>query len=93
MKIMDLGEFVREGYLQDVNRLYFHPIGLSLQTTKRHKGLEVVDYLDNPTALNTVDLKHPKSRKVHDMMEHTWFARREAYMKALGWTVQVPLHG
>lgn len=31
MKYLDLNEFMSEGYLQEVNRLFFHPLGLALE--------------------------------------------------------------
>jgi hypothetical protein len=33
-KFMDIQEFVEGGYLQEVNRLFFHPLGLALSVTK-----------------------------------------------------------
>lgn len=30
MKYLDLTAFVKEGYLQEVNRQFFHPLGLAL---------------------------------------------------------------
>jgi len=30
MNQMTVGEFIRDGYLQEVNRLFFHPLGLAL---------------------------------------------------------------
>jgi hypothetical protein len=29
-KVMDLAEFIRKGYLHEANRVFFHPVGLSL---------------------------------------------------------------
>ena len=48
--IMDLDEFVDKGYLQEVNRLFFHPRGLILTVctwTKDNDGKE----LEKPTNL------------------------------------------
>lgn len=41
IKFMDLGEFVDEGFLQEANRKFFHPLGLAL-------GLQF-DENDEPT--------------------------------------------
>ncbi len=32
-KKMDIKEFVKKGYLQEANRLFFHPLGLALSVT------------------------------------------------------------
>jgi hypothetical protein len=34
IKHMDIGEFVDAGYLQEVNRRFFHPLGLALEVTE-----------------------------------------------------------
>lgn len=31
IEYMDIGEFQRAGYLQEVNRLFLHPLGLALE--------------------------------------------------------------
>lgn len=33
IKHIDITEFREEGYLQEANRLFFHPLGLALETT------------------------------------------------------------
>jgi hypothetical protein len=35
---MDIAEFVSEGYLQEVNRQFFHPLGLALEVTVEDDG-------------------------------------------------------
>lgn len=51
MKTIDYKEFVDKGYLQEVNRRFFHPLGLSLATTKDAEGTielyGVLDYRDD----------------------------------------------
>ena len=44
-KKLDIGEFVEFGYLQEVNRRFFHPLGLQLEVCKG-KGCTVVGSFD-----------------------------------------------
>lgn len=44
---MDIKEFCDAGYLQEANRRFFHPLGLSLSTSDNGKGkrtIYVADY-------------------------------------------------
>ena len=52
-KYMDLEEFIDEGYLQEVNRLFFHPLGLRMRLIVDEESGElvfggIVDARDNP---------------------------------------------
>jgi hypothetical protein len=38
MKKMDIGEFLEKGYLQEANRLFFHPLGLALTVEDNGPG-------------------------------------------------------
>lgn len=38
MKKMRIKEFVEEGYLQEANRRFFHPLGLALEVTELDNG-------------------------------------------------------
>lgn len=53
MEWIDLKEFVEKGYLQEANRLFFHPLGLSLAITIDESGDSVgiqgiLDCRDDP---------------------------------------------
>lgn len=48
VKRIDIGEFQEIGFLQEANRLFFHPHGLAL---------EIVSVTDNDKALSTLELK------------------------------------
>ena len=39
---MDIKEFREKGYLQEVNRLFFHPLGLALEIKINKKGIETL---------------------------------------------------
>jgi len=66
IKRMSVAEFRRLGYLQEVNRLFLHPIGLALEVvvdteTGEEMFGEVWDYRDDPEGLrfgdNIIDSK------------------------------------
>jgi len=42
-KIIDIKEFREKGYLQEVNRLFFHPIGLALAISFNDEGIWTLD--------------------------------------------------
>jgi hypothetical protein len=52
IKHMDVAEFRRQGFLQEANRQFFHPLGLALEITQRPDGSEflsgVWDYRNDP---------------------------------------------
>lgn len=49
---MDIAEFRQRGYLQEANRLFFHPLGLALEVIIELDGSErlggIWDYRDDP---------------------------------------------
>ena len=55
-KRMDLTEFRNEGYLQEVNRQFFHPLGLALEVVMEEDGTisrlgGIWDYRDDPEGM------------------------------------------
>jgi hypothetical protein len=52
---MEIKEFRESGYLQEVNRLFFHPLGLALEVTVETDGSErlsgVWDYRADPEGM------------------------------------------
>lgn len=53
---MDLEEFVEEGFLQEVNRLFFHPRGMALvmgsdEETGEHQLWGIWDARDDPEGI------------------------------------------
>lgn len=52
IKRMDIKEFREEGFLQEANRLFFHPLGLALEVKVEDDGTETLggiwDYRDDP---------------------------------------------
>ena len=55
VKHIDIKEFRELGFLQEVNRLFFHPHGLALEVTVEEDGSEhlsgVWDYRDDPEGI------------------------------------------
>lgn len=55
MKYMDIQAFRQHGFLQEANRKFFHPLGLALEVTVDHKGIEhisgVWDRRDDPEGI------------------------------------------
>jgi len=56
IKTMSGEEFRENGYLQEVNRRFFHPVGLAIaiiidDKTKKVKAIEIQDHRDDPEGL------------------------------------------
>lgn len=93
IKRIDIAEFREFGYLQEVNRLFFHPLGLALEVVREDDGTErlggVWDYRDDPEGIRFGDgvQDGPDSDKAHRVAR----ARRDrapARMDALGYMEQ-----
>lgn len=88
---MSPGEFRREGYLQEANRRFFHPLGLALEVVVAEDG-EVLrlggiwDCRDDPEGIvygaNVLD---PAKARYIDRL---WAEREPARRQALGFMVQ-----
>ena len=55
MKNIDIKEFIEKGFLQEVNRKFFHPLGLALSVKDNEDGTwslnDVWDYRDDPEGM------------------------------------------
>lgn len=55
IKTMPIKEFVEKGFLQEVNRKFFHPLGLALSIREEEDGTqslhEIWDYRDDPEGM------------------------------------------
>lgn len=72
IKRMDIGEFREFGFLQEVNRLFFHPLGLALEIVIEEDGTEhlggIWDYRDDPEGLIYGDgIDWDKASRVEDL--------------------------
>jgi hypothetical protein len=89
VKHLDIKEFREEGYLQEVNRRFLHPLGLALEGTVEEDGSESIsgiwDCRDDPEGIwfeGTADAE--KVRRVNEL-----FAERAAPREArLGFVVE-----
>jgi hypothetical protein len=55
IKYIDITEFREKGYLQELNRLFLHPLGLALEVVIDDNGNEslggIWDYRDDPSGI------------------------------------------
>ena len=88
---MDLDEFVDEGFLQEVNRQFFHPLGLALAVSYADgKAVGIAglwDYRDDPEGIYYADGHLPEPEKgmnVQAMRMKKAKKRNELF----GWVIQ-----
>src|SRR5260370_6455165 len=82
VKHLDLNVFRDDGYLQEVNRAFFHPLGLALEVDLENQILRVWDYREDPDGIRFVDVDlTPNALKFSQIRE----ARRAQREKALGY--------
>lgn len=90
MKYMDIKEFCELGLLHEVNRQFFHPLGLALVVGEEDDGTQSIigvwDNRDDPEGICFADetLSAAKAQSVKDLED----ARREARQASLGYWVQ-----
>ena len=86
VKYLDPKVLIEDGYLQEANRQFFHPLGLALELNKQDGTIKVWDYRDDPEGMafsEKVNLL-PKAEKVIIIEAQRYAARK----KALGYWVQ-----
>lgn len=83
VKRIDIGEFRSEGYLQELNRRFLHPLGLALEVVVEDDGTErlggVWDYRDDPEGIwydGTADRE--KAERVSRLLAERAGRREEA---------------
>lgn len=90
VKYMSVAEFREEGYLQELNRRFLHPLGLALEVCVGKDGEEtfgrIWDSRDDPEGIvygeDTIELK-----KVEHIRHLEW-GRAASRLDALGFWVQ-----
>jgi len=93
MKTLDFKTLREDGYLQEVNRTFFHPLGLALAINtddQKDSTLCVLDARDDPEGFNfdsAIDLV-PKATKIKQLSDE----RSEARLQSLRYWIQ-PLNG
>ena len=90
IKRMDIRDFREEGYLQEVNRRFFHPMGLALEVRRNKDGTEelsgVWDCRDDPEGIVYGEETMSRRKAVHISR-----LRAKAFLsrwKALGYIFQ-----
>lgn len=86
---MSVREFRQQGYLQELNRLFLHPLGLAIDTVIDEEGVERLGdvwdcrWLSEGVHFDRKDLA-PLARQVSEL----WDAREPERVAALGYMVQ-----
>jgi len=89
---MDIGEFREDGYLQEVNLLFFHPLGLALEViVDKETGTEVLggiwDCRHDPEGMIYKDLAVDDAKKAN-RIERLRKALAESRVRELGYAIQ-----
>lgn len=89
MKYMNLDLFQQDGYLQEVNRLFFHPLGMALEFTRTANGevyfSGIRDGRDDPEG---IIFDPPPNQEVIERLTAEFAVRRQARLKGLGFETQ-----
>jgi len=92
IKRMDIKEFREMGLLAEVNRAFFHPLGLALEVAVDDDGTEklngIWDYRDDPKGILYAKEHFPteKIKKAQEFIKQKY----EQRMKTLGFIYQDP---
>jgi hypothetical protein len=90
-KRIDIKEFREKGYLQEVNRKFFHPLGLALEVKIDSDGNEslggIWDSRDDPEGFTFAGLNEEDCKKAADIEKE--FKIKEKYREEhLGFSIQ-----
>ena len=92
IKTMNIAEFREKGFLQEANRLFFHPLGLALSINIDESGEEslgeIWDYRDDPEGLlfGPGIISKEKTKHVLQLMQ----GKIEQRTSVLGGPIQLP---
>lgn len=90
MKHIPIDEFREFGYLQEVNRQFFHPLGLGLEITISADGTShisgVWDCRDAPEGLVFDEIEAEKTERVRQEQKR----RADIRFERLGFVIQPP---
>jgi len=89
VKRIDIKEFREEGFLQEVNRQFFHPLGLALEiVVDDETGTEslggIWDYRDDPEGIRYDEVDAQKAEKIEVLQR----VRAGIRYAALGYVIQ-----
>jgi hypothetical protein len=85
VKRIDIKEFREKGYLQEANRLFFHPLGLALEViidkeTGEEKLGGIWDYREDPEGI-LFDIKNRTEEEIKAMKDKRDFITKEKMKK------------
>ena len=90
-KTIDIKEFRSEGYLQEVNRRFFHPLGMALYINQDKDGNEtlggIFDSRDDPEGYRFGD-ECPIDKVKRNRVQKKWDEKEIARKLRLGYMVQ-----
>lgn len=90
IKRLDVAEFRRLGYLQELNRRFLHPLGMALEVLIDDDGTErfgqVWDYRDDPEGMRFADGVIDST--MADRVDGEWREKAQSRDRLLGWAVQ-----
>jgi hypothetical protein len=90
IKRMDIAEFRRDGYLQELNRRFLHPLSLALEVVIDPDGSErlggIWDYRGDSEGIYYGEIEWEK----YDRVERAWREREPSRAEFLGSMVQSP---
>lgn len=95
IKYMDLNEFREAGFLQEVNRLFFHPLGLALeiaidQKTNQMRLSGIRDYRESPEGCIFAGVPKEQALRNASYVYQEILNRKQARLDKLGWVIQPP---
>lgn len=87
---MNIKEFREQGYLQELNRQFLHPLGLAMEIVQEEDGSErlggVWDYRDDPEGMyfgEGIDLR-AKAQNIKNL----WIEKEKSRKELLGFMIQ-----
>lgn len=90
IKRIDIREFQKRGYLQEVNRRFLHPLGMALEVAVMTDGAVVLsgiwDYRDDPEGIYFAPDAGTDSRA--SAVAEEWAAKEKTRRAALGFMIQ-----
>lgn len=90
VKRIDLKEFRDKGYLQELNRRFLHPLGLSLGVIVDdwNEPIKLCDILDHRSNKKEIVFDDSPDKEKIEMIEKEWEQREKTRTKKLGYMVQ-----
>lgn len=89
---MDIREFRQAGYLQEANRLFFHPLGLALEIVIEEDGSSwlggIHDHRSDPEGCAFIDLTDPADDERATFVRKEFLRRADARKALFGRIVQ-----